>query len=411
MMAFLDLGWLLLEKGDAGNALAMSKSAILADTGTRQEKWGSDLVSGWMLQALAFRALNEPSDADRAVERAVDAIWIRSLADVLEDRLRSVPTPDADPDAVATARALLLAGLPAGLAARSRDPVEAIRAAKSWAVDARAMALDSPRKTWPVGIAGLRRGDLQKSFDAIEPMASSWIESAATLPAEVTEKIASDEAQLRRVLGARLVLLVEAGQGPRKYATGRYGEVLRIAPGTGTGAPSVALDGRPTRPALLDSVTWQAQTRGGRRVDGFLRGKAVFKDASPFLGWALIEAGAIVDSTRRGPPKQSNSDEIGLALELAGAGVWLVGALVNPEADTRQWDLLPEGLWIVPADPAPGTHALEVDGRQFTVDIPDDGRVFHVLPALSPAGAERFGAPCTRCPAPLAIPAQTPEKP
>src|SRR5690606_25383585 len=41
MMAFLYLGLLLFEKGDHANALAMARSAVLADTGTSAERYRS----------------------------------------------------------------------------------------------------------------------------------------------------------------------------------------------------------------------------------------------------------------------------------------------------------------------------------------------------------------------------------
>ena len=59
MMAFLYLGTLLLEKGDYGNALAMSKSAILADTGTSRFQYRSDFIPAFVLQAMAFHALGD----------------------------------------------------------------------------------------------------------------------------------------------------------------------------------------------------------------------------------------------------------------------------------------------------------------------------------------------------------------
>jgi hypothetical protein len=401
--AFLELGFLLLARGDAGNALAMSKSALLADTGSRQERWGSDLIAGFALQSLALADLGDRGDADKARERAIDAAWSRALAGALGEILASVPRGE-DPEADRAARILLLGGLPAGISAHPRDPVAAVAGARSWAADARMAALDGPRKGWPSAIAGLKRSELRQAFDRLEALATAWAE--APVPADVMERIAADQADLEAALRpGSLLLVVEAGDGPHKTASGRYGEKLVILPGRGGAAPAMTLDGAPVRPAPLDDVSFQATTRGGRRVDAFLKGKAVFEDASLGIGYALAEAGNVA-SWAQG----EHSDEVAIALWIAAGAVWVAGIVSNPEADTRQWTDLPDTLWLVRADPAPGVHHLRVGDREYTVDIPDHGRVVRYLPSLPPGGANRFGTPCVQCaPAPvpaLAIPAQ-----
>ncbi|NCG20860.1 MAG: hypothetical protein GWP91_17770, partial [Rhodobacterales bacterium] len=55
MMAFLYLGLLRYQEGDYSNALAMTKSAILADTGTDSSQYRADFVPAFVLQSLAFQ--------------------------------------------------------------------------------------------------------------------------------------------------------------------------------------------------------------------------------------------------------------------------------------------------------------------------------------------------------------------
>jgi hypothetical protein len=221
-MAYLMLGYWLLEHGDAGNAFAMSKSALLADTGTRQEKWGSDLVAGWVLQALALQRLGDRDEAQRALERGVDSAWIKALSAPLGAALQDVTLDTPDRRGADAARELLLAGLPAGLTARSRDPVAAVQAATSWASDARQVAVDGPKKGWPTAIQGLSRGDIRRSFEEIDALSAAWASAASALPAEPAERAAADERALREVLQAPLVLVVERGTAPVKIAEGRY---------------------------------------------------------------------------------------------------------------------------------------------------------------------------------------------
>lgn len=388
MMAFLYLGWLLVQDGDAGNALAMSKSAVLADTGTSRFQYRSDFVPAFVLQALAYDALGEDANALRSMEQAIDAVHIRTLTQHLADRLADAQA-DGDPDAVAAARVLLLSGLPAGVRAHPRDPLEAVDGALSRATDLRMLVLDGKRGDRPEDLSALRKGDARRSLEVLEPLARAWREAVAAHPGTPEESLAETAAALAAVVTDEpsLVLLVEDGRGPAKRADGRYGEILRIVPRGQPGRPEVRLDGEALAPRYLDSVTFQASTRGSRWVDGFLRGKAVFKDASPFLGIALLQAGDVA----RALQSQDDGGVVGTILYVAGIATFVAGALSNPEADTRAWLELPDTLWLVAADPPPGPHVLEVQGRRYQVDVPEAGGIVHLIPALPPGGARTIG--------------------
>jgi tetratricopeptide (TPR) repeat protein len=369
MMAFLDLGLLLYAKGDYGNALAMSKSAILADTGTSGYQYRADFVAAFVLQALTYQRLGEPQNADRSMTQAVDALYVRELTAILSDRLVGVEV-DGDPSAVAAARVLLLAGLPAGLNAHPRDPLAAIDGALSRATDLRQVALDDSAKDWPDDLRGVSRGALRRASDALDPLARGWRDAVQRDGAAVPDAVTGDATLLQDLLAhpPRALVWVQAGLGPTKVADGRYGEILRVVPQSEPAEPRIRLDGQPIGPAYLDSVTYQAQTRGGRKVDGFLKGKAVFKDAAPFVGWALLEAGDVANALRN---PRTDDGAVAAALYLAGAAVWVAGAVTNPRADTRAWDDLPDTLWLVGVDPGPGTHELRVDGVTRTFEIGD----------------------------------------
>ncbi|MEQ1500621.1 MAG: hypothetical protein ABMB14_00250 [Myxococcota bacterium] len=404
MMAFLDLGLLLLEEGDEGNALAMTKSAILADTGTSRFQYRADFVPAFVLQAVVFDRLGEHGNAERSIGQAVDAIWLRALTRDLSARLAEVEVEAGangealDPDGVAAARVLLLSGLPAGLAAHPREVDAAIDGALSRATDLRRVALDGSRRDRPEELSTLSRGALDRSFDALEPLVRGWHAAAAATPTD-TAQLRSDEARLTSLIvhPPRLMAWVETGRGPQKRADGEYGEILRIVPRDDPSIPpAVTLDGRTIEPVFLDSVSYQASTRGSRWVDGFLKGKAVFKDAAPFLGWALLVSGDVARSLQ----DSNDSGAVGTALYVIGAATWVAGAIANPRADTRGWDELPEGLWLVTADAGPGPHQLVIDGRTYRMDLPDDGQVVTSIPSLPPGGRTTLGRPCTTCAAP-----------
>ncbi|MBA2321038.1 MAG: hypothetical protein H0V89_07775 [Deltaproteobacteria bacterium] len=266
------------------------------------------------------------------------------------------------------------------------------------------VALDGPRKGWPTGIEAIPRHALRDAFDRLGSLSTAWAE--IPVDPQVLARIEADQAELRDALRpGSLLLVVEAGAGPYKTVSGRYGERLVILPGSDGGAPAIALDGEPVLPAPLEDVSFQATTRGGRRVDAFLAGKAVFEDASFGLGYVLAEAGTIASYSGG-----EHSDEVAVALWIAAGATWIAGAISSPEADTRQWSYLPDTLWLVRANPDPGVHTLDIGGRSYTLDIPDRGRVVRYIPATEPGGANRFGTPCVSCapaekPA-LAIPAK-----
>ena len=122
MAAFTTLGMVLWSGGDTGNALAMFKSAVLADTGTQQEAFRSDFLPGWVLQALVFAEEGERDNAEAALERGIDAYWSRHTVEELTRalemaRVRSLSSEESD-----AARAAVVAGLSAGVGRAPRDP-------------------------------------------------------------------------------------------------------------------------------------------------------------------------------------------------------------------------------------------------------------------------------------------------
>lgn len=159
---------------------------------------------------------------------------------------------------------------------------------------------------------------------------------------------------------ANLLVFFEMGTGPRKYAAGEHGEQLRFAPGSSRAdRVRLKLEGQSTEVRALDDLSWQATTRGGRLMDHVLRNKAVFKGATDTFGTAALISGgalAIGGSGRHGP-----ADEIGAGLLAAGLLGKLISAAVTPQADTRQWDNLPNLLGFAALRATPGPHQLVVE--------------------------------------------------
>jgi hypothetical protein len=158
-------------------------------------------------------------------------------------------------------------------------------------------------------------------------------------------------------LAANVLVFVEFGKGPRKYASGSYGEQLRFLPGSSrvksvkVGSNSGEREARP-----MDDLTFQATTRGGRVMDHVLANKAVFKKTTDAVGTGAIIGGAIMAGQQG---HDSPVDEIGAGLIAAGVLSKIISSATTPEADTRAWDNLPQYLSFAHLKLPPGDHPLE----------------------------------------------------
>ncbi|MFM7750423.1 MAG: hypothetical protein ACKPB0_08395 [Opitutaceae bacterium] len=174
---------------------------------------------------------------------------------------------------------------------------------------------------------------------------------------------------------ANVLLFAEYGHGPRKYAAGSYGEQLRfqVEDSPSRSARLVLDDGRKVVPLpAYDDLGFQAVTRGRRVMDYILGNKAVFK-AGVDAASDIALAGAVIasDEARRRDRHGRDGDDAGVAaLGLGVIGVIgkVVSAATRPEADTRQWNNLPQRLSFAALRLPPGNHVgrlefLDREGR------------------------------------------------
>jgi len=180
-------------------------------------------------------------------------------------------------------------------------------------------------------------------------------------------------------LKANVLFIIEFGPGPLKYATGEYGEELRIRTRSSplvsarikTGAIDLAV-------APCDDVNFQATTRGGRVMDHVLGKKAAFKSATSTAGDVALIGGL----TTAAASNNRTTQNVGLGIALAGLLSKGISAATTPEADTRTWDNLPQFISFAAAQLPPGENVVTVEfldaaGRAndkltktFTVSIP-----------------------------------------
>jgi tetratricopeptide (TPR) repeat protein len=182
---------------------------------------------------------------------------------------------------------------------------------------------------------------------------------------------------------ANVLLFIEYGRGPTKYATGEYREQLRIrTTPTPVHNAVIKVDGRQVKVGPYDDLDFQATTRGGRVMDHILANKAVFKSTTSTVGDAAIISGAVLATSQRG--RNSAADEIGAGLIVAGLLSKIVSASTTPTADTRAWDNLPRYLSFANLSLSPGEHTLVIEftdaagkllpnlTKTVTVNVPPD---------------------------------------
>lgn len=156
---------------------------------------------------------------------------------------------------------------------------------------------------------------------------------------------------------ASVLVFLEFGNGPTKYATGEYNEQLRFrTPPSQTQGAWVRIANKKVRIGPYDDLHFQATTRGGRVMDHVLANKAVFKGTTDAIGTGALISGGVLAGTQRG-----DAQIVGLGLLAAGAISKIVSASTTPQADTRAWDNLPQYVSFTSLKLPAGTYDGAVD--------------------------------------------------
>jgi hypothetical protein len=175
---------------------------------------------------------------------------------------------------------------------------------------------------------------------------------------------------------ANVLCFVEFGQGPRKYAAGENGELLRFRTDPSRIRSATLTVGDATLSFLpWDNLNFQAVTRGGRVMDHVLGNKAVFKKTTDTIGdvalvGAAVAAGNINQEKRRIVTDQNGRRRVVTeydksdGAELAAVALGVIGifskiasAATKTHADVRMWDNLPQYLSFGTLRLPAGEHA------------------------------------------------------
>jgi hypothetical protein len=191
---------------------------------------------------------------------------------------------------------------------------------------------------------------------------------------------------------ANVMVVVEYGRGPRKYASGPQGELLRFhATPSRTVAARLEVAGQVIPLPAYDDLHFQATTRGGRVMDAVLGNKAVFKSGADSVGDVAIFGAVATHDLGRGEDK----NDAALALAAVGLLSKLASAATQTAADTRTWENLPQYLSFAALRLPPGEHAatlqyLDANGAV----VPERTQPFRiVVPAPGQGIADRTPAP------------------
>jgi tetratricopeptide (TPR) repeat protein len=155
---------------------------------------------------------------------------------------------------------------------------------------------------------------------------------------------------------ANVIVFLEFGKGPSKYATGQHAEQLRFGEQPSpVRSVNLRLGSQQFPLVAYDDLQWQATTRGGRVMDHVLANKAVFKDATRTTA---VAAGATSVGLAMSGENEAALIAGGVAL-VAG----LFSAATTPQADVRTWDSLPRFLSFAALELPSGQHSVAVDFR------------------------------------------------
>jgi hypothetical protein len=216
--------------------------------------------------------------------------------------------------------------------------------------------------------------------------------ASAKLAADGSDALARAEKLAKHPLpaydtSANVLVFLEFGPGPRKIATGQYGEQLRfqVSPSRVRSA-SLSLGDQNLYFTPWDNLNFQALTRGGRVMDYILGNKAVFKKTTDVAGSLALAGSAIAADNIYKERQRVVTDQYGrqrvvsdvekdqgnenLALGLGALGLIskIASAATQTRADTRTWDNLPQYLSFSATRLPAGDHAailqfFDAEGR------------------------------------------------
>ena len=291
---YLLLALIYMNNGDYDNALAACKSGLLADSDTKENKFESDFTFLHLLEAKLHQLRGDDDYSQHCLKLAKES-YLNTSTSV-------------------------------------RD---AFSEYQEW-VDIQQLPKKERKK---LGI--------KKSDEEISQKLQSLKEKISQKKSQVDAEKSLDVLFLGDY---NTLIVVPEGRGPQKYRKGLDANYIFFDVNSSEYLPTeIIIDGNPLHNHPIKDtadINYQATTRGGRRMDALLEGQAVYRKSSVLAGKVIVEVGGAVPGI------------LGLAVTLAGAAVQSIGGAINPEADTRSWQLLPAGFSIYALKLPEGEHEI-----------------------------------------------------
>ena len=154
---------------------------------------------------------------------------------------------------------------------------------------------------------------------------------------------------------ANTLLVLQTGFGPVKKSGGDVGEALVYDGGHSDVARiRITVAGQTVTAPIFDNLTVQASTRGSRAMDLVLARKATVKKVGDTIGDVGTVPGVVLVD-------YEDTRDAGLALLGVGLVGKFIGNSVEPRADTRTWNNLPQHLSFAALNLPVGKHSATVD--------------------------------------------------
>ena len=165
---------------------------------------------------------------------------------------------------------------------------------------------------------------------------------------------------------ANTLVVLQTGFGPVKKSGGDVGEALVYDAGHSDVAQiRITAAGQTVTAPVFDNLTLQASTRGSRAMDLILARKANVKKVGDTIGDIGTVPGVVLVD-------YEDTRDAGLALLGVGLVGKFIGNSVEPRADTRTWNNLPQHLSFAALQLPAGEHPATVDFLDTTgAALPD----------------------------------------
>ncbi len=174
-----------------------------------------------------------------------------------------------------------------------------------------------------------------------------------------------------------VLFLLELGNAPRKRTDGIGHAQLKFFRGKNLSEDNVKvlINGNEMSGYAMESIYWQAASRGARPIDFILDGQVHFKETTFDIGRAFSnEVTSFYGTVYAGTDIGTAANALGLV----GGIAQLFASNVKPKADARYWQNLPDSVHVITAELPSGNHTAEfVFYDEFGEILSDLSRFVH----------------------------------